>query len=123
VGGKGGKFGASLYTSRLVSFARIEPMLNPILVGPTTLGFTLYKEFISTPFTKEKTNQTNQHPKGTKWTLSLSIPLFHFSFIYLFIYLNCVPPQFSPTLIPHFHQHKYLFRQVINFNLIKYVLP
>jgi len=81
VDGKVGKFGASLYT-RLVSFARIEPMLNPILVEPTTL----HKEFISPPFTKKKkkTNQTNQHAKGTKWTFSLSIPLFHFSFNHFF---------------------------------------
>jgi hypothetical protein len=91
VDGKVGKFGASLYT-RLVSFARIEPMLNPILVEPTIL----HKEFISPPFTKkEKKNQTNQHPKGTKWTFSLSILLFHFSFNRFFNKKICSSPIFS----------------------------
>jgi hypothetical protein len=124
VDGKGGKFGASLYTSRLISFARIEPMLNPILVGPTTLGFTLYKEFISPPFTpkKKQTKQINT-PRGQNGHCHCPFPCFIFHFIFYLFFINCVLPQFSPTLIPHFHQHKYLFRQVINFNLMQYVLP
>jgi hypothetical protein len=67
VDGKGGKFGASLYTRIGKLFARIEPLLNPILVEPTTLMFTLHKEFISPPFTKKKkrkqTKQINT-PRG-----------------------------------------------------------
>jgi hypothetical protein len=113
VDGKVGKFGASLYT-RLVSFARIEPMLNPILVEPTTL----HKEFISPPFTKKKkqTKQINS-PRGQNGHFHCPFPCFIFHLI-IFFKKTFVPPQFSPTIIPHFHHYKYLFRQVINFNLM-----
>jgi len=56
VDGKGGKIGASLYT-RLVSFARIEPMLNPILTQRIHLSPFHQKR-------KEKPNKST--PQGDK---------------------------------------------------------
>lgn len=96
VDGKGGNFGASLYT-RLVSFARIEPMLNPILVEPTTLGFTLHKEFISPPFTPKKkpTKQINTQ-RGQNGHFHCPFLCFIFSFDCCFKKL-CSSPIFSYT--------------------------
>ncbi len=72
-----------LYT-RLVSFARIEPMLNPILVEPTTLGFTLHKEFISPPFTKTKQTKQINIQRGQNGHFHCPFPCFIFHLIIFF---------------------------------------